>query len=160
MTVDFKDEMNDVVIMKTNEFYIVKCGYCKGSGQNYLLPPVCIGDRRNPCPICKGSGYLKLIIPSEWDQSAVGILKCSFCIGSGKMYPYVHVKNPSGGLFCPVCAGAGVSVGLYPRVPCSLCDESGLACPHLKYLLDPYREQICHSCSGVGSIWINNIRYG
>ena len=91
-----------VIIEHTAEAFLVRCGYCKGSGHYY-----------GECPVCNGVGKVWLKIPPDWDCD-VGILKCGYCNGSGHYYG-----------ICPVCHGVGSLVKCFPRVVCSHCNGSG-----------------------------------
>jgi DnaJ-class molecular chaperone len=91
-----------VIIERTPESFLVKCGYCKGSGHSY-----------GTCSVCNGVGTVRLKVPPDWHCDA-GILKCAYCNGSG------HAQGT-----CSVCRGVGCLVKCFPRVVCSTCSGSG-----------------------------------
>lgn len=118
-----------VVIDRTPDAFLVKCGRCSGSGEN---------NREYECHICNGGGKLLLSVPAEWAGENLGLLRCGRCRGSGE-------NNREH--FCKVCKGAGAIVKRFPRVACSRCDGTG----------ENNREHFCSSCDACGSIWLGNV---
>lgn len=64
-----------VIIEKLPDAFLVKCGYCGGSGGH--------PRKYQTCPVCKGSGKVLLRIPPDFNCD-VGILKCAYCNGTGE----------------------------------------------------------------------------
>jgi len=124
-----------VIIEQKPDAYLVKCGFCKGSG----IKP---GYSETPCPVCGGVGKVWLKVPKDWDCD-IGILKCGFCKGTGIKPGYSETR-------CPICKGVGALVKCFPRVTCSMCRGSGIK--------PGYSETPCPVCEGVGSIWVENLK--
>ena len=56
-----------VVIDTSPDYFIVKCGGCKGTG----------------CSVCSYVGSCKLTVPEGWKGQDVGVVKCGGCNGEG-----------------------------------------------------------------------------
>lgn len=91
-----------VIIEQQPEAFLIKCGYCEGSGYS-----------SGTCKVCSGAGKVMLRIPSDL-YGDIGVLKCGYCEGSG----YSSGR-------CKVCKGPGAVVAEFPRVMCSNCSGSG-----------------------------------
>ena len=79
-----------VIIERLPDAFLVKCGYCKSSGEH--------PRKYQTCPVCEGKGRVLLRIPPDFNCD-VGILKCAYCNGSG--------EHPRRYALCPTCGGAG-----------------------------------------------------
>lgn len=88
-----------VVIERTPDAFLVKCGRCGGSGEN---------NREYECHVCRGGGKVLLRVPADWANRDLGILKCGRCGATGE-------KNRE--YFCKVCNGVGAIVKCFPRAP-------------------------------------------
>ncbi|MHC5056620.1 MAG: hypothetical protein ACYTKD_18145 [Planctomycetota bacterium] len=120
-----------IVIEHLESEFIIKCGRCRGIGEN---------NREHQCRVCKGTGKVRLGIPSDWmlEGHDIGILKCGRCRGTG---------DNNREHFCSVCKGVGALAKCFPRVKCSRCNGTG----------DNNREHFCSSCGAVGSVWVGSV---
>ena len=131
-----------VIIEQQSDSFIVKCGYCKGSGK-------WIGEK---CYVCDGLGSVRLTIQSNLTCEDIGLLKCAMCKGSGfhDYYPY-HYSNPNSfertGCICPACKGVGSFIKCFPRIECTNCKGSG----------QNNTKGQCPTCSGAGSVWSGDL---
>ncbi len=130
-----------IIIEKLQNAFLVKCGYCGGSGKD----PRPWKDKA-PCPTCEGAGKVLLRIPTDWDCD-IGISKCAYCNGKGKDPRSWEDRKP-----CPVCHGVGAEVKCFPRIQCSYCNGTG---EDPRWWKD---KQPCPKCGGVGSIWIERLK--
>jgi DnaJ-class molecular chaperone len=122
-------EYTRIVIERSPDAFLVKCGRCSGTGEN---------NREYECHVCKGTGKVLLQVPPEWSGENLGILKCGRCGGTGE-------NNRE--YFCRVCKGVGSLVKCFPRVECSRCDGSG----------ENNREYFCSSCDACGSVYLRKV---
>jgi len=151
------EKITTIIIEESPDFFIVRCGHCKGTGQKYPGYSGSHSDRKHPCPICEGSGFRKINIPVDWDRSAVGLLKCTHCSGTGQKYPGYSDTHSDRRHQCPTCGSIGVLAKCFPRVICSHCRGTGQKYPDYGNTHSD-RQHKCPTCDGVGSIWINNIK--
>jgi DnaJ-class molecular chaperone len=121
-----------VIIEKLPDAFLVKCGFCNGSGEH--------PRKYQTCPVCDGHGRVLLKIPPDFNGDA-DLLKCAYCNGTG--------EHPRKYQTCPACKGVGVIVKCFPRVKCSYCNGSG---EH------PRRYELCPTCEGAGSVWVRRLK--
>lgn len=109
-----------VIIKQEPEAFLLKCGYCSGSGRvsGYA------------CDVCDGMGKVWLKIPPDWNCD-VGILRCAYCAGRGRVSGYA----------CDICSGVGALIKCFPRIECSYCDGRGR--------VSGYACDVCGGCGSV-----------
>lgn len=74
-----------VIIERTGNAAVVKCGSCNGSGSS---------NYHNYCRACNGAGHVTIIC----EDSGIPILRCGSCGGSGSS----NYHN-----YCRACGGSG-----------------------------------------------------
>ena len=121
-----------VIIEKLPDAFLVKCGYCNGTGEH--------PRKYQTCPVCGGKGRVLLRIPPDFSCD-VGILKCAYCNGTGE-HPHRYET-------CPACHGVGSTVRCFPRIKCGYCNGSG---GH------PHQYKLCPICGGAGSVWVGDLK--
>jgi uncharacterized protein (TIGR02391 family) len=89
----------EIIRKLQDESILISCAFCDSSG---VFPDIPVLDdvfQTEPCPICKGSGCIRMKIDTEL------LIKCRYCSGSGKGW---DENGYFMGEICPSCKGRGV----------------------------------------------------
>jgi DnaJ-class molecular chaperone len=146
-----------VIIEEFSNYFIVKCGHCRGTGQLYPGYSGSSSYRQYKCPTCEGLGVRKISIPDDWDKSITGLLICAHCRGTGQLYPGYDDTSSYRQYQCPTCQGIGVLVKYFPRISCPHCKGTGQLYPDYDST-SSYRQTPCPTCEGSGSNWIEKVK--